>query len=252
MAHPFKTGKSKSGQFGSRFVAVVISGDENGDVHLNAYQISNIGMGMIRDEVVDASTDGHLMRVRASTPQQYVPDVFYRFKNEYKVEVQEKADPTFPIDYLLVSLSEGFPQVPNSTFQTATFPIENRQGFDAVATSDSVLRYLTQSKQLFKDIYNFHFLSFLACNSFIAKEELPQLISLCKSSSGHDSEENVEKVKSMGFWKTLEAISSSSSSGTSGSSAAISSTSTATWTCPHCTFINQSSVEDCEMCGLPK
>lgn len=79
-------------------------GNSDGDVSLSAYQVSVVGMAMIRDEIVDATTDPSLMRVRDSTSQKYVPDVFYKYKNEYQVLVQEKAQPTFPVDYLLVSV----------------------------------------------------------------------------------------------------------------------------------------------------
>ncbi len=61
-------------------------------------------MAMARDDVVDATVDPQVMRVRESSAEQYVPEVFYKYKNKYGAQVQEAAKPTFPLDYLLVTV----------------------------------------------------------------------------------------------------------------------------------------------------
>lgn len=63
-------------------------------------------MAMVRDGIVEASVDPALMRVKASTHECYVPEVFYKYKNEYGRDVQGIAKPTFPVEYLLVSVKK--------------------------------------------------------------------------------------------------------------------------------------------------
>jgi nuclear protein localization family protein 4 len=78
------------------------------NIHLSAYQVSNVGAAMVRDGIIDATTDPALCQVQASDKEHYVPEVFYKFKNEYNVTVQEAAKPTFPVEYLLVTVCAGF------------------------------------------------------------------------------------------------------------------------------------------------
>ena len=59
---------------------------------------------MTRDGIIEASTDPSLMRVATTTKAQYIPDVFYKYKNEYNLMVQEAAKPTFPVEYLLITV----------------------------------------------------------------------------------------------------------------------------------------------------
>lgn len=69
------------------------------------------------------------MRVKASSGEIYVPDVFYKYKNEYGIDVVGFAKPTFPVEYLLTTSSHGFPTNPDPLLNpNAKFPIENRTG----------------------------------------------------------------------------------------------------------------------------
>ena len=103
--HPVFTKWSASGKFDSRFITCVVSGDENGDISVNAYQVSNTSAAMVSTDIIEASVDPSIMRVKESTSERYVPEVFYRYKNEYGVNVQESAKPSFPVEYLLVNVS---------------------------------------------------------------------------------------------------------------------------------------------------
>jgi nuclear protein localization family protein 4 len=111
LKHPVKTPFSPTGEFGSRFLTCVISGifecnlgNEKGEIDIQSYQVTNSAQSMTRDGVIEASTDPSLMRVCASTKTKYVPEVFYKYKNEYNLMIQEAAKPTFPVEYLLVTV----------------------------------------------------------------------------------------------------------------------------------------------------
>lgn len=118
--HPTKTLYSPTGDFGSRFVTVVITGNykilllvdshfcvvgnEQGAIDIQSYQVSNSAVSMARDGIIEASVEPSLMRVSSATPVKYVPDVFFKYKNEYNIMVQEAAKPTFPVEYLLITV----------------------------------------------------------------------------------------------------------------------------------------------------
>ncbi len=59
---------------------------------------------MTRDKIIEASADPALMRVCTSTPVKYIPDVFFKYKNKYNLMIQEAAKPTFPVEYLLITV----------------------------------------------------------------------------------------------------------------------------------------------------
>lgn len=107
MKDQVKSKLAREGTFGSRFVTVIVSGDDQGQVELRTYQTSNVAMQMVAEGLIEASTDPALLRVVPSSSK-YVPDVFFKYKNEYGLMVQEKANPTFPVEYLLVTVISLF------------------------------------------------------------------------------------------------------------------------------------------------
>lgn len=104
-ANPSPSRFSMSGRFNSKFVTCVLSGTVEGAIDVSAYQVSEQGVGMTQADMIEASVKPNTIRVRPSEGERYVPEVFYRYKNEYGIEVKESAKPTFPVEYLIVTVS---------------------------------------------------------------------------------------------------------------------------------------------------
>lgn len=107
--HPTSSRSSPTGQFSSRMVTAVLTGTENGEIDIAAYQVSEQACAMVAADMIEASVDPGIVRVkeedRSTENARYVPDVFFRYKNEYGLEVKKSAKPSFPVEYLLVTVS---------------------------------------------------------------------------------------------------------------------------------------------------
>ena len=164
-ANPTNSRSSPDGIFASRLVTAVLTGTEDGGIDVAAYQVSEQATAMVEADMIEASVDPGIVRVkeedRSHDSARYVPDVFFRFKNEYGLEVKKSAKPCFPVEYLLVNVrlfwkcclawsylfptqvSHGFPQNPSPLFRSIKFSIENRPGMENQRVED-VLSSLSQ------------------------------------------------------------------------------------------------------------
>ncbi|PWW78795.1 polyubiquitin-tagged protein recognition complex, Npl4 component [Tuber magnatum] len=210
--HPHPSKWSETGQFGSSFVTCVVSGNEDNGIDVAAYQVSNTAVEMVRADIIEPSADPSVMMVREEDGKtRYVPEVFFRHINEYGLNVKENAKPSFPVEYLLVTLTHGFPKdtKPIFTAPLGKFPIENReivgvsQDYRAVAKQ---LGITSQSADRPADgidvVSDFHLLTFIKGWGVLEKNEEELL---AKVAVGHDVDDGYKLLQTPG-WQTLMTI----------------------------------------------
>lgn len=165
---------SETGRYGSNFVTCVVTGNEEGLPEVAAYQASETAVEMVRADIIEPAADPTKVIVQTEEDDpalgrvRYIPEVFYRHINEYGANVQDNAKPAFPVDYLLVTLSSGFPAVtPTPQFRSIDFAIENREILGELQSVAAAAKQLgsTGSKlnetQLLVAISDFHLLCYL-------------------------------------------------------------------------------------------
>ncbi|KAF8300479.1 polyubiquitin-tagged protein recognition complex Npl4 component [Clavulina sp. PMI_390] len=129
LKHPLKTRSSPTGEFSSRLVTAVMSGTPEGGIDLACYATSEQGCAMVDADMIEATVEPGTVRIKTETEGEgrYVPDAFFTYKNEYGIQVKETAKPCFPVEYLLVNVTHGFPTNPTPLFRSPTpFAVENR------------------------------------------------------------------------------------------------------------------------------
>lgn len=222
---------SATGRYNSKFVTCVISGTEEGAIDVSAYQISEQGMAMVSADMIEASVNPNTIRVRSSEGKRYVPEVFYRYKNEYKIDVKESAKPTFPVEYLLVTATHGFPTQPTPSFLSFRFPIENRPGLhdqdlgralSSIAAvvggqelyplgyeegSETTMHVdagmIMAREKLVGVLSDWHLLCFLDTTGILNDEDIKIL---CRVAVSHDATVALDQLLHRTGWQTLSAI----------------------------------------------
>ncbi|KAI0079865.1 polyubiquitin-tagged protein recognition complex Npl4 component [Panus rudis PR-1116 ss-1] len=286
-ANPTPSKSSSTGQFASRMVTAVLTGTEDGGIDVSAYQVSEQACAMVDADMIEASVDPNIVRVkeedRDEDSARYVPDVFFRYKNEYGLEVKKSAKPCFPVEYLLVNVSHGFPQEPSPLFRSIQFPIENRPGLEdqhiekvlhALARLNAPdIRESTQGgnaqqrAELAKFLSDWHLVAFLGTTQLISQEDMKLLLRIA-SSPNLDDRAVLDPLLRTDSWQTLMTFTREVAPARPQSSHPTTDTRHSEdippevfdqiaagedqgKVCPHCTFVNSHGGSDCEVCGLP-
>ncbi|EEB06094.2 Cdc48-Npl4-Ufd1 complex component Npl4 [Schizosaccharomyces japonicus yFS275] len=198
---------SKSGHFGSKFVTCVLSGNEKGEIEVMAYQVSNTAVALLQADLIKPTVDPDRMMVCLEEPGRYVPDVMYSEVNEYGKAVSVNAKPAFPVSFLLVTLTHGFPENPRPMFKSTVSPLA--ANFDA---GDETFR-LRQLAKLFEpsaldngSLSNFDVLLHIQQMGILDDTDMRVLASFASDPSHEHSAE----LNARPNWQTLLAILQSS------------------------------------------
>lgn len=204
--HPNYTTASQSGKYSSKFVTCVVSGNLDGEIDISPYQVSENAEGLVQADMITGSTKPSFAYINSTNEERYVPDIFYTKINEYKLQVKTNAKPAIPVDYLLVTLSHGFPQDPSPVFKSNSFPIENRQAMGVsrdLADIKSRLDKFRRGEVNFVDaISDFHLLTLLFTTEVLGDEEKKLL---ARVATGHRVEDGYQLQETAG-WQTLVTI----------------------------------------------
>ncbi|KAM3123514.1 hypothetical protein CJJ07_003218 [Candidozyma auris] len=201
VAHPNYSKYSETQDFSSKFVTCVITGNLNGEIEPHSYQVSRSAEGLVKADIISASTHPNMLCINKTQGSRYVPDVFYSKINEYGLEVKENAKPAFPVEFLLVTLSDSFPLEPKPMFKQQ-FVVENREFLGELQDLKAVQRQIQQGDEDGSHLVDFHFLVYLCKMGVLSGEELDLLLKFAKEKNYDDYLHLIQS----GGWMTLLTI----------------------------------------------
>lgn len=256
--HPNPCKLAKEGSFGSKFVTCIVTGDSSNQIHIEAYQVSNQCMALVKDNCLIPTKDApELGYIKESTSDQYVPDVFYSQTDSYGNKSKLLARP-LPVEFLLVDVPSAFALESKHTFNPLTnkqsFQIENRSDIGEIQDLAALSKYMHQfsKEEVMKAMLDFHLLVFLACmDVYPLRDHMDALLAALKN----EDEVKVKLWSQEEQWQTVKHFldAHSGSHAVEGAASRDSSQyNTGTWTCSQCTFINTTSPNTCEMCDGPR
>ncbi|ORZ33155.1 NPL4 family-domain-containing protein [Catenaria anguillulae PL171] len=258
--HPQPTPQSTTGHFGSRFVTCVISGNKAGGIEIEAWQVSEQAVALAQADLIDACTVPDMLVLKPADHTRYVPDVLYQHINEYGTKAMHRADPAFPVDYLLVNVTHGFPTDADKVMfpGTGTYPMANREALGEVQTPEVLARDVYKGRAADKVNVSFALWEHVVRIGVVGEEHLKEMARAIVELGG------VGLGQTQGWAMLAEVLPPPMDAGTGGgargtgmsaasaSGGGASAAAAKAWDCPHCTFRNAAGTTDCEMCGLPK
>lgn len=208
--NPNITKYANLGEFSSKFVTCVISGGLQGEIEPRSYQVSSSAEGLVKADIITGSTQPSQIYVNGNNDTRYVPDIQYSKINEYGLEVKSNAKPTFPGEFLLVSLTDSFPIDPKPLFTSKiSYVIENREflghgdidGLDHLQNLSSVAKFIKLNDS---ELFDFHWLVHVAKMGILSEEELSLLCKYVKEKKYDDYLQLMESGGWMTFLTILE------------------------------------------------
>ncbi|VEU19816.1 DEKNAAC100801 [Brettanomyces naardenensis] len=205
---------SSSGKFSSKFVTCVISGNSSGQIDIEAYQASESAEGLVKADLISPSTHPNQVFINEQNSERYVPDIMYTMVNEYGLEVKKNGKPSFPVEYLLVSLTHGFPETSSPFFKDSKkFPIENRNYIDEVPTMSDIKEHFDikeDAGEFTSRLSNPHLLNYLLNGlQVLGPAEGKLIVKIVRELGAGDSENSkidaYNLLESPG-WKSLKMI----------------------------------------------
>lgn len=222
IANPNVCRYSEQGIFSSKFVTCVVSGNQDGEIDISSYQVSREAEALVDADMISGSTHPSMAWINETTNERYVPELFYMKQNEYGVTVKQNAKPAFPVDYLLVSLTHGFPKneanvtTKKSRFLTIKgFPWANRQSMGQSQDYQELKKWLGNSINegditvLQEKLSNFHALLYIRTLDILSSNEWSYLLKAALVITEISNEERIESLlqllESPG-WQTMAMI----------------------------------------------